>query len=138
MLLNHQLLEEITEQARQNPRLRMNYNLHDSLDAKAQRLFNAMEPGTVLPVHRHRNTSETYILIRGSIRVLLYDDNKTLISSYEISDKNDNFGFHIPKGQWHTLEVLESGTVIFEVKEGPYAPLSDEDILVIENGSRKY
>ena len=138
MLLNHQLLEEITEQARQNPRLRMNYNLHDSLDAKAQRLFNAMEPGTVLPVHRHRNTSETYILIRGAIRVLLYDDNKTLISSYEISDKNDNFGFHIPKGQWHTLEVLKSGTVIFEVKEGPYAPLSDEDILVIENGSRKY
>ncbi|WP_436414218.1 WbuC family cupin fold metalloprotein [Petrimonas sp.] len=138
MLLNHQLLEEITEQARQNPRLRMNYNLHDSLDAKAQRLFNAMEPGTVLPVHRHRNTSETYILIRGAIRVLLYDDNKTLISSYEISDKNDNFGFHIPKGQWHTLEVLESGTVIFEVKEGPYAPLSDEDILVIENGSRKH
>ena len=138
MLLNRQLLEEITEQARQNPRLRMNYNLHDSLDAKAQRLFNAMEPGTVLPVHRHRNTSETYILIRGAIRVLLYDDNKTLISSYEISDKNDNFGFHIPKGQWHTLEVLESGTVIFEVKEGPYAPLSDEDILVIENGSRKH
>lgn len=138
MLLNHQLLEEITEQARQNPRLRMNYNLHDSLDAKAQRLFNAMEPGTVLPVHRHRNTSETYILIRGAIRVLLYDDNKTLISSYEISDKNDNFGFHIPKSQWHTLEVLESGTVIFEVKEGPYAPLSDEDILVIENGSRKH
>ena len=138
MLLNHQLLEEITEQARQNPRLRMNYNLHDSLDAKAQRLFNAMEPGTVLPVHRHRNTSETYILIRGAIRVLLYDDNKTLISSYEISDKNDNFGFHIPNGQWHTLEVLESGTVIFEVKEGPYAPLSDEDILVIENGSRKH
>ncbi len=138
MLLNHQLLEEITEQARQNPRLRMNYNLHDSLDAKAQRLFNAMEPGTVLPVHRHRNTSETYILIRGAIRVLLYDDNKTLINSYEISDKNDNFGFHIPKGQWHTLEVLKSGTVIFEVKEGPYAPLSDEDILVIENGSRKY
>ena len=138
MLLNHQLLEEITEQARQTPRLRMNYNLHDSLDAKAQRLFNAMEPGTVLPVHRHRNTSETYILIRGAIRVLLYDDNKTLISSYEISDKNDNFGFHIPKGQWHTLKVLESGTVIFEVKEGPYAPLSDEDILVIENGSRKH
>ena len=138
MLLNHQLLEEITEQAKQTPLLRMNYNLHDSLDAKAQRLFNAMEPGTVLPVHRHRNTSETYILIRGAIRVLLYDDNKTLISSYEISDKNDNFGFHIPKGQWHTLEVLESGTVIFEVKEGPYAPLSDEDILVIENGSRKH
>ena len=138
MLLNHQLLEEITEQARQNPRLRMNYNLHDSLDAKAQRLFNAMEPGTVLPVHRHRNTSETYILIRGAIRVLLYDDNKTLISSYEISDKNDNFGFHIPKGQWHTLEVLESGTVIFEVKEGPYAPLSDEDILIIQNGRRKH
>lgn len=138
MLLDKRFLDQITEQAKESPRLRMNFNLHESLDSKAQRLFNAMEPGTVLPIHRHRNTDETYILIRGAIRVLLYDDNKNRIDSYEISDKNDNFGFHIPKGQWHTLEVLESGTVIFEVKEGPYAPLSDEDILVIENGSRKH
>lgn len=130
MLLNKKLLDEITDQAKQNSRLRMNYNLHESLDAKAQRLFNALEPGTVLPIHRHQCTDETYILVRGGIRVFLYNNDKQLIGSYDITDKGDNFGFHIPKGQWHTLEVLESGTVIFEVKDGPYAPLGEGDILI--------
>lgn len=130
MILTKKLLDEITEQAKQNERLRMNYNMHDSLEAKAQRLFNALEPGTVLPIHRHTETSETYILLRGAIRVLLYDDNHNLVESIDITEKNENFGYHISKGQWHTLEVLESGTVIFEVKDGPYSPLSEEDILV--------
>lgn len=129
MLLNNKLLNQITQQAKQSSRLRMNHNLHNSLDAKAQRLFNALEPGTVLPIHRHRHTDETYILIRGGIRVFLYNDAKQLTGSYDLTDKNENFGFHIPKGQWHTLEVLESGTVIFEVKDGPYTPLGEDDIL---------
>lgn len=129
MLLDKKLLDGITEQAKQSERLRMNYNLHGSLDAKAQRLFNALEPGTILPIHRHRYTDETYILVRGGIRVFLYNDDKQLTASYDITDKDENFGFHIPKGQWHTLEVLESGTIIFEVKDGPYTPLGEDDIL---------
>lgn len=79
MLIDKNLLDQVTEQAEKSNRLRMNYNLHDSLDAKAQRLLNALEPGTILPIHRHRHTAETYIVLRGSINVIFYDDNKTII-----------------------------------------------------------
>lgn len=131
MLLNTQLLNSVTAQAKTSPRLRMNYNLHRSLDAKAQRLFNALEPGTVLPVHRHRQTDETYIVVRGAIKVLLYNDEGNVSESVLIDLENGNFGYHIPAGQWHTLEALKSGTVIFEVKDGPYMPLGHEDILAV-------
>lgn len=129
MLINDQLLNTVTGQAKASSRLRMNFNLHDSLDAKAQRLLNALEPGTVLPAHRHSHTAETYIVLRGSIRVMFYNDAKLLTAEFLIDPKEKEYGIHIPAGQWHTLEVLESGTVIFEVKDGPYAPLQPEDIL---------
>ncbi|MEA5063742.1 MAG: WbuC family cupin fold metalloprotein [Petrimonas sp.] len=129
MLINKKLLDEVTARAKVNERLRMNFNLHDSLEAKAQRLLNALEPGTILPVHRHRHTAETYIVLRGSIRILFYNDEKTLTGESIIDPKQNEYGIHIPAGQWHTLEVLEPGTVIFEVKDGPYAPLQPEDIL---------
>jgi|SRR5690554_6698920 len=129
MLIDNNLLDQVTEQAKSSERLRMNYNLHDSLDAKAQRLLNALEPGTILSIHRHRHTAETYIVLRGSIIVIFYDDNKIPVEQHLISPKQGVYGVHIPAGQWHTLEVKESGTVIFEVKDGPYAPLGEEDIL---------
>lgn len=129
MIINIDLLNQITAEAQKNPRLRMNYNLHDSLEAKAQRLLNALEPGTILPVHRHMNTSETYILLRGQLNVLFYDDNKNLTATFELNSTKGNFGIHIPIGQWHTLEVIETGTTIFEVKDGPYTPLTAENIL---------
>ena len=129
MIINEELLDKITAEAKASPRLRMNYNLHDSLDAKAQRLFNAMEPGTILPIHRHPNTSETYLVVRGRLRVMFYNDDKEIIEEHEVDPLKGVYGVHIPKNQWHTLEVLESGTVIFEVKDGPYAPLVKEDML---------
>ena len=129
MLIDDKLLDEVTERAKGSERLRMNFNLHDSLEAKAQRLLNALEPGTLLPIHRHRHTAETYIVLRGCIRVLFYNDKGTLTDEFRVSGPEGVYGVHIPAGQWHTLEVLESGTVIFEVKEGPYAPLGPEDIL---------
>lgn len=129
MLIDNNLLDQVTEQAKDSDRLRMNYNLHDSLDAKAQRLLNALEPGTILPIHRHGHTAETYIVLRGSINVIFYDDNKIPVEQHLISPEQGVYGVHIPAGQWHTLEVKESGTVIFEVKDGPYAPLGEEDIL---------
>lgn len=128
-IIDTNLLDAVTKQAKESVRLRMNHNFHASLDAKAQRLLNALEPGTTLPIHRHRHTAETYILLRGSIRVLLYNDDKELISSDELNPLKGKFGVDIPVGQWHTLEVLESGTVIFEVKDGPYQALDKEDIL---------
>ena len=128
-LINKILLNEVSEKAIQSPRLRMNYNLHDNLEAKAQRLLNALEPGTQLPVHRHPHTAETYILLRGRINVLFYNEDKQVQEKQELSAASENYGVHIPVGQWHTLEVLESGTVIFEVKDGPYTPLTEDNIM---------
>ena len=129
MILDTKFLDELTEKAKESPRLRMNYNLHDSLDSKAQRLFNGLEPGTDLPIHRHVETSETYILIRGALRVSLLDDNKNVIESAELNLNKGVFGFQIPANTWHKVEVMESGTVIFEVKDGPYTPLTSDNIL---------
>ena len=128
-LINEDLLNGVTQQAKESPRLRMNHNLHDSLEAKAQRLLNALEPGTVLPVHRHPNTAETYILLRGKIKVMFYNDRKEMTESILLDPMAGGYGVHIPANQWHTLEVMESGTVIFEVKDGPYMPLERENIL---------
>lgn len=129
MLINEQLLNKVTVQAKANERLRMNFNLHDNLEAKTQRLLNALEPRTILSIHRHPHTAETYIVLRGSIKVLFYNDGKILTEEFLIDPKLNEYGIHIPAGQWHTLEVLESDTVIFEVKDGPYTPLGEEDIL---------
>ena len=124
------LLNGVTAQAKESPRLRMNYNFHASLEAKAQRLLNALEPGTVLPVHRHPHTAETYLLLRGKIRVMLYNEAKEETESTVLDPLTGDYGVHIPAGQWHTLEVLESGSVLFEVKDGPYTPLGEDDLLI--------
>jgi len=129
IIINDELLDEVSDKAIESSRLRMNYNFHKSKDSKAQRLLNALEPGTILPVHRHRNTSETYILLRGSLNVILYSDKREVIKTIELNQKAGVFGVDIPVNQWHTIEVLEPGTIIFEVKDGPYMPISDEDVL---------
>jgi len=136
-LIDEAFLDKISGEAKSNPRLRMNYNLHDSLDAKAQRLLNAMQPGTVLPVHRHVHTAETYFLLRGRIEVLFYNDRKELSETFEISSEAKQYGIHIPAGEWHTVNVLEPDTVIFEVKDGPYTPLSEENVMKMKNGKRR-
>ncbi|WP_294618304.1 WbuC family cupin fold metalloprotein [uncultured Bacteroides sp.] len=128
MIIDEQLLDQVSGQAKESERLRMNFNLHEALDAKAQRLLNALEVGTVLPVHRHRHTAETYILLRGHINVMFYNDSGEEVERYDLHPGNGMYGVHIPKGQWHTLDVMES-SVIFEVKDGPYIPLGKEDIL---------
>ncbi len=129
MLLNDKLLDEVTSRAKVSERLRMNYNLHDSLDAKAQRLLNALEPGTLLPIHRHRHTAETYVLLRGRIDVMFCDATGGEVERFALDSHTGNYGVHIPAGQWHTLEVHESA-VILEVKDGPYTPLDPADLLV--------
>ncbi|MBQ5670420.1 MAG: WbuC family cupin fold metalloprotein [Tidjanibacter sp.] len=130
MLIDKQLLDEVSILAQQSERLRMNYNLHESLDSKAQRLLNALEPGTALPIHRHTHTAETYILLRGRIDVMFYNDEGCEVERFHLDPQVGNYGVHIPKSQWHTLEVFESGTIIFEVKDGPYTPLDVDDIMV--------
>ena len=128
-IIDNELLDKLTEQAVNNERLRKNYNLHRSLNDNVQRLLNAMEPGTVLPIHRHLHTDETYIVLKGSLNVLVYNEKKILTQTIFLDPKAGKFGVSIPAAQWHTVEILEKGTVIFEVKQGPYAPLDTKDIM---------
>lgn len=129
-IIDDQLLQAVSKQAKENNRLRKNYNLHDSLDAPVQKLLNALEPKTEIPIHRHTNTSETYILLKGKIKVVFYSNDKQVTNEVILSPIDGSYGIDIPKGQWHKIEVLESGSVIFEVKEGPYQPIKNKDILV--------
>ena len=128
-IIDSELLDGICKQAKENPRLRMNYNLHAELDEPVQRLLNALEPGTEIPIHRHRHSDETYLIIRGSLFVILFDENKKLLNKVLLDPKEGTYGVSVPAGQWHSIEVLESDTVIFEIKEGPYMALTSEDIL---------
>lgn len=128
MILNNKLLDEISVKAEESPRLRMNYNLHDSLDAKAQRLINVLLPGTILPIHRHRHTAETYIILRGKMYVVFYNDVGAQIERFLLDPTIGNYGVQIPAGQWHGIEVMQP-SAIFEVKDGPYTPLTPEDML---------
>ena len=128
MKIDKRLLDTVLAQAAESPRLRMNYNFHESLDSKAQRLLNALLPGTVLPVHRHRFTSETYVLLQGKMKVTFYEDNGEKIEEYLLDVTTGDYGLQIPRGVWHGIEVIEP-TVIFEVKDGPYTPLTPDDIL---------
>ncbi len=129
MIIDSQLLNKVSEQARQNERLRMNFNFHLKGEAPSQRLLNALEPGTQVPVHRHQHTGESYILLRGKMRVYFHNAQGDVTETFELDPLNGQFGVEIPLGQWHSLEVLETGTVIFEAKDGPYAPISPEDVL---------
>lgn len=130
-IIDEHLLNIISEKATENNRLRKNFNLHESLDESVQRLLNALEPGTVLPVHRHKTTDETYIVLRGKLNVKIYNDQAELINVLVLDPLDGKYGVSISANEWHTIEVIEKGTVIFEVKTGPYQPLDEDDILII-------
>ena len=129
MLINSELLDSISEQAQNNDRRRMNFNFHTSPEAKSQRLLNVLEMDSVIPIHRHKNTAETYILLRGKIRVEFYNENGDITELIDLDPITGHYGIDIPQGQWHSLKVLAPDSVIFEVKDGPYTPITAEDIL---------
>lgn len=130
MIINSQTLDALTAQAKASPRLRMNLDLRNSPDDKSQRMLNAIEPGSPMPIHRHRNSSETVVCLRGRLVEEFYDDLERMCTdAIELSPNGPNVAINIPIGQWHTIRTLESGTVLLECKDGPYEPLGDEDIL---------
>lgn len=129
MLLKEEVIEFVSTQAKESSRLRMNYNLHESFEDSVQRMFNAIEPGSVIPIARHPYSNETLILLRGKLRVLIYSDNKEIVEDVILDKEIGNIGYHIPKMTWHCVESLESGTVLFETREGPYIPVDEKDIL---------
>lgn len=129
MIIDNHLLDTLSAQAKENPRLRQNYDLRNSENDNSQRMLNALEPGTVMPIHRHRNTSETICMVRGKMVMSLYDDKGIVIDEFVMEPNGDCPMVQAEKGQWHSLEVLEEGTVVFEAKDGKYEPLADEDIM---------
>lgn len=129
MRITQTLLDSLTEQAKASPRLRMNYDLRNSSEDTSQRMLNAIEPGSPLPIHRHRSTSETVICLRGRLVEEFYDDAGMCIESVELSPNGAVVALNIPIGQWHTLRALESGSVILECKDGAYEPIGKEDVM---------
>lgn len=124
------LLDNLTAQAKVSPRLRMNYDLRNSDADQSQRMLNAIEPGSPLPIHRHRETSETVVCLRGRLIWEYYDNLERICTeTIELSPNGPVVALNVPAGQWHTVRALESGSVILEMKAGPYEPTSPEDIL---------
>lgn len=130
MKIDKQLLDNLTQQAKASPRLRMNFDLRNSPGDTSQRMLNAIEPGSVVPIHRHQKTSETVVVLRGRVIEEYYDELERICeATYEISPEGPIMALNIPAGQWHTLRSLESDTVILEVKDGVYEPIKECDIL---------
>ena len=130
MKITQALLDKLTEQAKASPRLRMNYDLRNSAEDNSQRMLNAIEPGSPLPIHRHQKSSETVVCLRGRLVEEFYNEQDRMCTeAIELSPNGPVVALNIPIGQWHTVRALESGTVILECKDGPYEPQSATDIL---------
>lgn len=130
MIISKQILDELTVKAKESPRLRMNMDLRNSDSDSSQRMLNAIEPGSEIPIHRHQTTSETVVCLRGRLVEEYYDGlSKTCTESIDLSPNGPVYALNIPAGQWHTVRALESGTVILEMKDGAYIPTSQEDTL---------
>lgn len=149
-------MDDLTAKAKASPRLRMNYDLRNSAEDQSQRMLNAIEPGSPLPIHRHPKTTETVVCLRGRLVEEFYEELKVdslelkdcsgvqkvqgvqdvqgvqgvqKVQEIELSPNGPVVALNIPAGQWHTVKVLESGTVILECKDGPYEPARPEDML---------
>lgn len=130
MKITQAILDKLTEEAKASSRLRMNLDLRNSADDQSQRMLNAIEPGSVVPIHRHQKTSETVVCLRGRLVEEYYDELERICTeAIELKPNGQTVALNIPAGQWHTVRALESGTVILEVKDGPYEPIQDVDIL---------
>ena len=149
MEINKSLLDNLLEQAAASPRLRMNYDLRTSPEDGSQRMLNALLPGTILPIHRHTKTTETWVLLRGKMEEIFYEEGSESVwdgdshcmdlccrrvlretSRVLLEADGDVQGLSIPVGQWHGINVLEP-TVILECKDGKYEPLGPEDMIAL-------
>ena len=131
-IINEKLINKVTDEARKSPRLRMNYNFHKSLSEKCHRFLNALEPGTQIAVHHHPNKDETFVILKGKVRVSIYNDEGDVIQSCIISQEEGNYGVNIPMNTWHGVECLEP-SILLECKEGPFVEHEVDGILKIKN-----
>lgn len=127
MVLTSELLDRLSQEAKTSVRLRMNLDLRNSTADQSQRMLNALEPGTRVPVHRHQDTNETVVMLRGSIRELFFDEAGQITEEILLRANAEPSAMNIPAGAWHTLECLEPGTILLEMKDGPFVPRQPED-----------
>lgn len=128
-IIDNNLLDKVSAEAKESPRLRMNYNFHQSFDDKCHRFLNAVEPGTKVEIHRHPTKDESFVLLRGKVRVNIYNDDGSVLESVILCPDEGLYGVDIPKGVWHKLEAIEPNSVIFECKEGPFVEHEVEGVL---------
>ena len=131
MVIDDRILDDLSAQAKASPRLRMNLNFHESLEDKCHRFLNAVEPGAEIPIHRHPEKDESFIVLRGRIKVTTYIDDGSIIESIVLNPSEGRYGANVKKNVWHTVEALAPNSVIFECKEGPYVPHEEEGILIV-------
>lgn len=129
MVITKEILNELSAQAKVNPRLRQSMDLRNSPEDLSQRMLNALELGTVMPIHRHHASSETVVILRGKILWIFYDENGNETERVVLDADGDLRMLNVEKDRWHSLECLESGSVLYEAKDGPYRPLQDDEIL---------
>jgi len=127
MTIDRQLTDALLAKAVLNPRLRVNFDLRDSAEDGSQRMLNALMPGTQVPIHRHPHSSESVVVLRGSVVEVYYDDNGQEAERIALNPASGSFGCQIPKGTWHSLEVSEP-SVIIEIKEGRYGADGSEQM----------
>ncbi len=131
MTITQAILDDLTAKAKESPRLRMNMDLRNSESDQSQRMLNAIEPGSDMPIHRHQKTSETVVCLRGCLVEEFYDElERVCTESIELRPNGPNVAVNVPAGQWHRVWAKESGTVLLETKNGVWEPLGEEDLLV--------
>lgn len=130
MKITQALLDSLTEQAKANPRLRQSYDLRNSVEDESQRMLNAIEPGSDMPIHRHPHTSETVVCLRGCLVEEYFDElERICIERIELSPNGPVVAVNVPAGQWHRVYAKASGTVLMESKNGKWEPLTEADVL---------
>ena len=135
-IIDEHLLKEVSAQAKNSPRLRMNYNFHQSLDEKCHRFLNAVEPGTEVLIHRHPTKDETFVILRGKVRVTTHRDDGSVIEDMVLCTEESRFGVNIPKGVWYTIEAMVPNSCIFECKEGPFVEHEVDTLNKVLNGEK--
>lgn len=130
MIITDKILDELSDKAKASPRLRLGMDLRNTPEDQSQRMLNALEPGTVMPIHRHKSTSETCVCLRGHFEEFFYDENGSLADTIDMVPGGTVL--NIEAGQWHSLKCLESGTVLLEAKDGAYRPLEEDEIMNLE------
>ena len=129
MELNDKLFDQLLLQAQASPRRRMHYDLRTTADDTSQRMLNVLMTDTIVPIHRHVDTSEIVVICRGKVREEFYDDEGNKTAEYILEAGGECPAVQVPEGQYHTLVCLEDGSVIFEAKDGAYSPRATEDYL---------